>query len=102
MDDIIQEKINLATQKILAQKQDVIVEAILNKVGIEFDIVAESKRTFPRVASKILHNGHEQWYWDDGSEEGLRLVTFYNLSDNVPTYNPEDRTYKMIFRLDYY
>jgi hypothetical protein len=72
-DEIIKDCIVKLTQKM----ESLFVERLHKFVPSGFDIKTESKRTFPRLARKIGVNHSEQWWWNDGSETGQLIITFY-------------------------
>jgi antitoxin component YwqK of YwqJK toxin-antitoxin module len=62
-------------QNINARKELVIRQKLKEIVGIEIDIVEEERRRFKRLLSE--YRGNEQTiYFNDGSPEGKRIVTF--------------------------
>jgi len=73
------EKINEQAKAIEAQKINILVDRIISWCAVEtpFDLTKESQRMFPRL--KFVSEGpgkYEKWYWNDGSESGLLLITF--------------------------
>lgn len=61
----------------LAKKMEKIVKERLQFHGIELDFELESRRRFKSLIREILDDGDEETYWyNDGSEQGLRIVTF--------------------------
>lgn len=65
-------------KQINTQRESILKESILEKVGKEIDINEENKRRFPRIAKVLdLLNESDSFYWNDGTESGLHLVTFY-------------------------
>ena len=68
-----------ATSKLISDIRDkrnkVITERLKEIVGIDLDIKEEASRRFKRLA--IEYNGNEETiYFNDGSEQGKRIVTF--------------------------
>ncbi len=62
-------------QDINAQKELVIRQKLKEIVGIEIDVIEEERRRFKRLS--IEYKGNEQTiYFNDGSLEGKRIVTF--------------------------
>lgn len=84
------------TRKIAAQKEELISVAIVEKViktGLAEGVInlqEEAIRRFPRIMSQRLFDGSEHWYWNDGSKEGLHLISFYQTE---PKYNFLDGTF---------
>ena len=62
-------------QDINTKKEIVIRQKLKEIVGVEIDIIEEERRRFKRLSSE--YNGNEQTiYFNDGSLEGKRIVTF--------------------------
>jgi|TARA_R110000744_G_scaffold373646_1_gene485937 hypothetical protein len=62
-------------QDINAKKELVIRQKLKEIVGIDIDIIEEERRRFKRLSSE--YRGNEQTiYFNDGSLEGKRIVTF--------------------------
>jgi hypothetical protein len=62
------------------QKEKLLFNRICERVQTNepIDFQMESKRMFPRI--KAIHNNienSEHYYWNDGSFEGLHLISFY-------------------------
>jgi hypothetical protein len=65
----------------LNKKKDAIIMHRLEKLGIKLDIETEQRRRFKSFA--VEYNDHEETYWyNDGSETGLRIVTFKEAQPN--------------------
>lgn len=58
-----------------SQKKEEIVRKRLKELGIEFDLEEEKRRRFKRLIFETNHNS-ETLYFNDGSEAGIRVVTF--------------------------
>lgn len=66
----------------LRQKQENVILLKLQEHGIDIDLKEEGKRRFKRITIEYgPHNKMEVWY-NDGSVEGLRIVTFH--TEHVP------------------
>jgi len=82
------------TDNICRQKDALIVERIKQKTGIDIDISAEGERMFPRVR-RVLKTSYqkmeEEFYWDNGTEEGLLLITFFEVETNCNSFFEKDR-----------
>lgn len=62
-------------QDINTKKELVVRQKLKEIVGIEIDIIEEERRRFKRLSSE--YRGNEQTiYFNDGSLEGKRIVTF--------------------------
>lgn len=80
-------------QSIEKKKEQILSEKLL-ELGIEIDFENEKRRTFKSLMVKINNtNNSEQWYYNDGSTYGKRIITFiiefpeYNFHDNKITQN---------------
>lgn len=75
VDDLMQELTIKLISEVEQKRRKVISERLKTLTGIEFDFDVESKRRFKRFA--IEYKGSEEIiYYNDGSEKGLRVVTF--------------------------
>ena len=61
------------------QKELVIRQKLKEKTGLEIDIIEETKRRFKRIVV-VYQNNEESVYFNDGSVDGLRVVTFVKTS----------------------
>lgn len=91
-----------ATSKIISdiheKKNKVITKRLKEIVGIDLDIKSEAIRRFKRLAIEYNEN-EETIYFNDGSEQGKRIVTF------VKKENPlsfEAATCQMSVEYSYY
>lgn len=73
--NMMEEATRKMAQDINAKKELVIRYKLKEIVGIEIDIIEEERRRFKRLSSE--YRGNEQTiYFNDGSLEGKRIVTF--------------------------
>jgi hypothetical protein len=73
--DLMQEVTSKLINDIEQKRNQVITERLKEIVGIDLIIEEEAKRRFKRLA--IEYNGNEETiYFNDGSEQGKRIVTF--------------------------
>ena len=71
---LMQEAISKLTADIHERRQGLILGR-LNEFGIEIDLEKEKRRRFKSLS--IEHNGEEETiYYNNGSENGLRIITF--------------------------
>jgi hypothetical protein len=71
----------------LNKKKDAIVMHRLKKLGIKVDVEAEQRKRFKSFT--VEYNNHEETYWyNDGSETGLRIVTFKKAQPNFDLNKP--------------
>ena len=91
MQDITERLVNDIEQK----RNQVITERLKEIVGIDLSIEEEQKRRFKRLA--IEYNGIEETiYFNDGSEFGVRIVTFVRKNEPI-SFDP----IKTTMRVDY-
>lgn len=71
-----------AALKLEAEKERLIKLRVEERAKTEIDFMEESLRRFPRIARTFQSTDQsEHWYWNDGSKEGLRLISFYQVID---------------------
>lgn len=60
----------------IQKQQDELIKKRLNRIlGYDLNLEDESKRRFPRIG--IFHQNTEtSYYWNDGSIDGIRIITF--------------------------
>ena len=75
MIDTIQEFSDKIAKDIIRKRDLVIKQKIKEIVGIEIDFEEESKRRFKRFCT-VIQGNEETIYFNDGSIEGRRIVTF--------------------------
>jgi hypothetical protein len=96
--NFIQEETSKIISDIYEKKYKIITDRLKEIVGIDFDIKSEANRRFKRIA--IEHNGNEETiYFNDGSEQGKRIVTFVN-KDKPLTF--ENDSCEMSVEYSYY
>ena len=82
--NLMQEATSKLINDIYEKRNRIISERIKEIVGIDLDIKAEANRRFKRIAIEL--NGNEETiYFNDGSEQGKRIVTFVK-KDNPLTF----------------
>ncbi len=72
-----QKIISEASKKIREEQEQLIVKTIKEKTGVTIDPKEESERRFPRIGIEYGHNQENTYWWNDGTKEGLRIITFY-------------------------
>lgn len=62
----------------LEDKKEALIKLRLKeRANIEIDFIEESFRTFPRISRTFqCTDQSEHWYWNDGSKDGLHLISF--------------------------
>lgn len=86
--------------KLVLEKQKLVIQRVKELAGVDIDFESEKKRVFPRIAVKHYVNHAEQWYWNDGSANGLLLISFYPDDDNFKVGNSAN-TIKIGFKYKY-
>lgn len=92
------ELINKALIEVEESKEKIIIERIEKIIGIDFDFEEESKRRFKRLLIERSNN-RETVYFNDGSIEGVEIVTFIKHDFNMIN---ESNSYKLEFGYSYY
>lgn len=64
------------------KKRMELIQNRLSELGISLDIAEEAKRKFKRFVYEIKGN-EETLYYNDGSENGLRIITFVRIQNPV-------------------
>ena len=59
--------------------------AKLLEAGIDVNLEREKRNRFKTIQSETV-DGKETFYYNDGSENGLRVVTFCEVSINLPDF----------------
>lgn len=72
--DILSDKLIQLSQEIAQRKKECIIDALLVN-GIHIDLELESKRRFKSIAC-VRDGSTETYYYNDGSIEGRKLVSF--------------------------
>jgi hypothetical protein len=71
------------------KKKDAVIMQRFAELGIEIDIEVEKRRRIKRFV--VEHNETEETYWyNDGSESGLRIITFKKWQPNYDMKNPNN------------
>lgn len=70
-----QELIEEMIHKINLMREDLVRKKLKELVGIDLDIEEEQTRRFKRIFSEVKGN-KETFYFNDGSPEGLKIITF--------------------------
>lgn len=71
------------TEKVNNEKERLVFERCCERIetGEPIDFSKEMLRRFPRIKMEIHRDGSEHYYWNDGSEDGLHLISFYYTQD---------------------
>jgi hypothetical protein len=78
MEDYLSELIQKAALELEQQKELLIKLRVTERVGEEIDFVKEGAKRFPRLGREFNSiDQSEHWYWNDGSDKGLHLISFY-------------------------
>lgn len=94
--ELIQQLISDAVRANIEKREEIVCSIIKQCLGVDIDLEQERKRIFKRVAF-VNHEGGTTWYYNDGSEEGLRIVTF---KAAIPSLDADSLT-GMLFTTEY-
>ena len=72
--DYLNDSIKELAKNINAKKDAVIIDA-LKANGIDFDLESEKYKRFKSLTVET-QGDKETWYYNDGSKDGLRIITF--------------------------
>jgi hypothetical protein len=66
-------------KKIQTEKDRLLFERVCQRVVTDepINLTDEAKRRFPRIVCERHQDQSEHWYWNDGTENGLHLISFY-------------------------
>lgn len=90
----IQRILKESSDKINKYIERLVLQRIKERAGIDLDIVAESKRRFSRILIEQQEK-ETRYYWNDGTENGLLLITFYQKD---PEFTED---FKMVASMNY-
>lgn len=78
MEDFVTKIVQEVASSILAEKQRLIQLRIEERVKQDVDLVQEAQKRFPRIVREF-HSADqsEHYYWNDGSEQGMHLISFF-------------------------
>lgn len=96
----IQEKIIKEMASDLEAKKKQVLLNRLSELNIDLDLEKEQKRRFKSLQSVSESFDTETIYYNDGSEDGLRVVTFQRI-DSFPTMD-DFRTMSIKSEIKYY
>lgn len=81
-----QDIINKAVENVQKQQEQLIKDRLFDILGYELDIEEEGKRRFSRIG--IFQRDNEtHYYWNDGSINGIRIITFIQEPINFDSIN---------------
>lgn len=86
------EIVQMIFEQFQKQKEKLLFDRICERVQTNepIDLQMESKRMFPRI--KMVYNSmenSEHYYWNDGSFDGIHLISFYlnnAIADDFKTF----------------
>ena len=99
MENYISEIVQKAANHLQAEKDRLlgvrIVERVRN-INEPINFNEEITRRFPRIKCEFNSpDQSEHWYWNDGTKEGLHLISFYQ---NEPKFNDPFTTIGLSYR----
>ena len=87
----IQKAIQELSEKIYAEKERLLLERIKERVltNEPINVINEFQRRFPRIKIELYsHDQSEHYYWNDGTKEGLHLISFYQKESSLNINEP--------------
>jgi len=84
--NFIQLQISSLVKKVNSQKEELLLKRIKERVFLDspmkwedrnFHLNQEIGSRFPRIMKESHPNQEERYYWNDGTKEGIHLITFY-------------------------
>lgn len=76
MIDTMEQMTSNLLKKIEADKKGFLIKRIKELVGLDFDFELEKKKRFKSiVVEHSVELGQEKWYYNDGSEYGVLVMT---------------------------
>lgn len=92
-------KIMEESSKRLALTKEQIIKDRCDKLGIVYDLDKEQNKLFKSFVI-VVEGSKETLFYNDGSENGLRIVTFE--FEPRDTYNTENNKFELSTKLKYY
>jgi hypothetical protein len=78
MEDYISKIIQGAAKNLQIEKERLIKLRIKERVNEDIDLILEAQKRFSKIRREFHSNDQsEHWYWNDGTEKGLHLISFY-------------------------
>lgn len=85
----------------LNNKKDLLIKERLSALNL-LHLLPTEKTKFPKVLCE-QHPDEEIWFVDNGTKEGLRIITFKNYNYDNPQYSIDpEKTTSIGITLDYY
>ncbi len=85
--------------KDFVKKKEEIVQDKINELGIEFSFEEEKRRRFKNFLIETTEDGEETYWYNDGSDQGLRIVTFRMRTPDICNI---EEPFKIELKADYY
>lgn len=100
MENFLQESISNALAE-FDKKKDAVIANRIKSLGIKDDIKEQSTKRFNKFLCEVRDN-EETYYYNDGTDEGLRIVTFVNTPLEDGRNICGDDTHRIVIELKYY
>ena len=101
MNDIISDIVTAQVKRINDEKERLLTER-LKDLGIEIDLKTELQRMFPRIIVRhSLYDKSEAYFWNDETEFGKEIITFYYPENINPFETPSNGIIKFESILKY-
>ena len=98
--DHMQAAIDKMLKDLTEQKEYHLVKALHAK-GINMDLSKEIQKRFPKIRREIIGGHSETFYYDDGSEDGLRVITFVQDMD-TPQITNDPTAFSVRYNIKFY
>lgn len=78
MEDYLSKIVQESAAKLEQEKERLIKLRVTERVGKDIDLLKEATKRFSRIGREFNSiDQSEHWYWNDGSDKGLHLISFY-------------------------
>lgn len=72
------EMISELAKKLNDEKERLIKQRISERVGTKYDVFTDQVKRFPKLVKEYHSDDQsEHYYWNDGSDNGLHIISFY-------------------------
>tara|TARA_R110000772_G_C13310332_1_gene440573 strand:- start:8216 stop:8800 length:585 start_codon:yes stop_codon:yes gene_type:complete len=95
-----QASIDKMSKDITEQKEYHLVKALYAK-GINMDLSKEIQKRFSKLRREIIGGHSETYYYDDGSDDGLRIITFVEEMD-LPQITNDPTAFSVRYNIKFY
>ena len=83
----------------ISAKKEAVIKERLKALNIEIDEKLEKTRKFKSIVCEI-HGNKEHYFYNDGSEKGIRVVTFIRSDEGI--LDRDTKEMKLSIEINYY